>query len=86
MFQAGKDGRVRSKQAARLQTKNQAGTVPGAGMLGQHQHIRLQSLGCGTEAKPCRQGHTQGILRVQAAHIQHDAAESTSLQQEISNP
>jgi hypothetical protein len=81
MFKTGKDGRVSSKHAARFQTKHEAGAIPGAGMLGQQQHIRLQSLGCGTEAKPCRQWHPQGIFGVQAAHIQHDAAESTSLQQ-----
>ncbi len=81
MFEAGEDGRIMGKHAARVKLKHQAGAALGAGVLGQQQHIRLQSLGCGTETKPCRQRHTQGILRVQAAHIQHDATEATSLEQ-----
>jgi hypothetical protein len=51
-----------------------------------NKHIRLQSLCRGTEAKPCRQGHPQGILRVQAAHVQHDATEAAGLEQQIRNP
>jgi hypothetical protein len=48
--------------------------------------MRLQALGCGTKAKPRRQGNAQSILCAQAAHIQHDATEATSLEQKISNP
>jgi hypothetical protein len=52
-------------------------------VLGQQQYIRLQALGCGTKAKPGRQGNAQGILCAQAAHIQHNATEATSLKQQI---
>jgi hypothetical protein len=85
MFEAGEDSRVIAAHASRVKTKYQAGAISRACMLGQQHYMRLQALGCGTKAKPGRQGNTQGILCAQAAHIQHDATEATSLEQKISN-
>jgi hypothetical protein len=81
MFEAGEDGGIMGEHAAGGKLKHQARAALGAGMLGQQQYMRLQSLSRGTETKPCRQGHTQGILRVQAAHVQHDATEAAGLEQ-----
>jgi hypothetical protein len=81
MFEAGEDGGIMGEHAAGGKLKHQSGTALGANVLGQQQNMRLLSLGRGTETKPCRHGHTQGILRVQAAHVQHDATEATGLEQ-----
>jgi hypothetical protein len=85
MFKPGEDSRVIAMHASRLKTKYQSGAIPRACVLGQQHYMRLQALGCGTKAKPGRQGNAQGILCAQAAHIQHDATEATSLEQKISN-
>src|SRR5579862_6749970 len=86
MLEACKGGRVVVEYIARVKAKHYAGTIPGAGVLRQQQHIRLETLGRTPKAKPGCQGNAQGIFRRQATYIEHDATESTCLQQQITHP
>ena len=52
-------------------------------MLGKQKNARLIFFSSRAVTEPRRQRHTRSIFRGDAAHIQHDCAESAALQQQI---
>jgi hypothetical protein len=67
----------------RLESQQQLSTALRAGMLRQEHNARLCPLRSSAVTEPCRQGHTRSVLRRDAAHVQNDCAESSSLQKKI---
>src|SRR5580704_9510040 len=86
MLKTSKYCRLITKRIAWPETQEQLYAALRAGVLSQQKNASLCSLRCGTITKPCRKRNTDNIFRSDAAHIQNDRAEATTLQKKIGHP
>lgn len=72
--------------AAGIKTHHDFGTAASAGMLCEKDEAGPRTLTGGTEPKPCCQGNAPREVWPNTAQIEHDSAETTTLQKEICRP
>ena len=86
MFESSEDSRLITNGITVLHTQYKSGAATGARMLREQEEAGLGPLGSCPVAKPCRQRDARCVFGRYAAHIEHDGAEASTLQNQIGHP
>jgi hypothetical protein len=84
-FKAGKHRALSGEWRFCLQTQDKTRAALRAGVLRQQKDARPAPVRNSAVAEPRRQRYARDVLRRNASQVQHDCAEATGLQKQISN-